>query len=70
MPIAAVNHGSLDFWIALGIFDAAAAAVFVLLASRARVAGRTDRYGRYRQAAWGLAAFGALCLARIVLLTR
>jgi hypothetical protein len=69
MPISAVNHGPPDFWIALGMFDAVAAATFGVLAGRARAAGRTDRYGRYRQAAWGLLAFGGLCLARIILLT-
>jgi hypothetical protein len=67
--LVAVNHGSVNFWIALGAADLVLVAVSGLVAYRARATGRVDRYKRYSQGAWALLALAALCGARIVLLT-
>jgi uncharacterized membrane protein YhaH (DUF805 family) len=67
--LVAVNHGSVNFWIALGAADLVLSAASALVARRARATGRTDRHKRYSQGAWALLALAALCGARIMLLT-
>jgi hypothetical protein len=68
MPISAVDHGSVDFWIALGVADLVLFAASALVALNARTTGKMDRYKRYSQGAWALFALACLCGARIILL--
>jgi len=61
---------SLTFWWTMTAIDVAFVALFAVLAWRARAAGRDDRNRRFTRAVWGFATYAALCVARIILLTK
>ncbi len=68
MALASAHHGSYTFWVVMTAIGVAEMILVGVLAYRARLAGRTDRYQRYLRGFWGFSAWTSLCLARVILL--
>jgi hypothetical protein len=68
MALGTVHHGSYTFWVVMTAIGVAEMITVGLLAYRARLSGRDDRYQRCLRGFWSFSAWTGLCLARVILL--